>query len=47
MKMKINFINFDISDDLLSNWSKFHTIISEEKLWKFDQFHLNAIFETN
>ena len=38
MKMKINFINFDTSDGLLSNWSRFHTIISKEKLWNFDQF---------
>ena len=29
---KTNFINFDISDSLLSNCSRFHTIISKEKL---------------
>ena len=38
---------FAVSDCLLSDWSRFYNILYKEKLWNFDQFHSNAIFETN
>ena len=46
MKWESVSLIFNISDSLLSDWSRFHNIISKENLQNFHQFHPNVIFVT-